>query len=275
MATKNISRSSLEGGRYNHNKSERNASHRHERSRTREWLSNVRQDVEHADEAALRPRDKVYKGFTDKLNPAFRWLASRCGQPWSKVHSELKQRFDTRSLASWHVVNQHMLTEIEGGRTEYDGKDSWGHKRFFIDENDILRDRGELHWRSKMEKYKGPRREWVKKRVGNRRVFDDGETQYWAIPADKDWVPCKYSCQQVDRCHVDSVHHRSFEAEPAAWIKKKYEEEGKEIPMWARRFKYEHYDWSAWRRSRQFTEGEAKWWATISDRIKGSYVVGK
>lgn len=274
MATKNISRSSLEGGRYGYNKYERNASHRHERSRAREWLSNVRKDPEYADEAVIKPRDPVYKGFTDKLNPAYRFLASRCGRTWAEVHSELRNRFDVRSLQGFHILCQHVLAEVNGAGTEYDGGARWRHQRFYIDEDDILRDQGEDHWRHRSrKKYDGPRPEWVKNKIGKRRVFDNGETQWWAIPDDKDWVPCKHG-MRVNLCHVADDRHRSSELPPSPRAKR-YIDEGRPIPSWLRRFKYEHYDWSTWRRSRVFTEGEAKWWATISDRIKKGYIVGK
>ena len=272
MSTKNISRSSLEGGRYNYNKYERNASHRHERSRLRSWLSNVRKDVEYAEECLPELRDPVHKGFTDKLNPAYRWLASRCERPWSEVYSELKKKFDTRSLASWHIVNQHMLAEVQGAGSEQDGGSKWHHQRFFIDENDILRDRGEDSYYYRKKKLEGPRREWVKDKVGHRVVFDDGDTQYWGVRAELGWIPCTHGIQ-VNQCQVHADRHRSFELEPTGWIKKKYKDRGEKIPGWAKRFRYEHYDWSVWRRSRQFSEGEAKWWGTICEKIREAHTV--
>lgn len=109
MARKDLSRTVIEGGRGTRNQWDRRRSHRVERASTRAWLDTVSQDHDAADESSPRPIDFVYKDFSDKLGPARRWLTAQTGQPWSKVYSELRSRFDTRTTAGRHIVEDHML----------------------------------------------------------------------------------------------------------------------------------------------------------------------
>ena len=112
MSRKNLSRTVIEGGRYYHNCWQRRASHGIERATTREWLDRVAVDVDEAEASAPPPRPKVRKLFHDKLAPAYRWLESQVGRPWSKVYSELCAKFDTRTVAGRHIVHDHMLPSV-------------------------------------------------------------------------------------------------------------------------------------------------------------------
>jgi len=109
VARKDLSRTVIEGGRYYRNCWERRASHGAERATTRAWLDAVEVDLDEAEESVPPPIKHVGKSFRDKLAPAMRWLASQVGRPWSKVYSELRDRFDTRTVAGRHVVEDHML----------------------------------------------------------------------------------------------------------------------------------------------------------------------
>lgn len=109
MARKDLSRTVIEGGRYYRNSWERRASHGAERASTRAWLDTVELDLEEADESSPPPIKHTGKDFRDKLAPAMRWLASQVGRPWNKVYSELRERFDSRTVAGRHVVEDHML----------------------------------------------------------------------------------------------------------------------------------------------------------------------
>jgi hypothetical protein len=182
MSTKNISRSALEGGRRTYNKYERNQSHRDERSSTREWLWQVSNDPDASDDYGPAPRNPVRKEFTDKLNPCYRWLAKHAGRPWAKVFSELKAKFDTRTLSAWHIVNQHMLTEVEGSGAPVFSFGGRTFCRFYIDDSDILRDRGRDHWRTPRKKYTGPTEKQVSAWARGRGVIDYGTVQFWAEP---------------------------------------------------------------------------------------------
>lgn len=137
MSRKNLSRTVIEGGRTYYNRWERRHSHVHERAATREWLGQVLIDGDVADEVAVPPRPSVHKEFHDKLGPARRWLAAQVGRPWNKVYAELRARFDSRTIAGKHVVEDHMLGWVDRGDVS---QSAWHRERdFVVDAHGILR----------------------------------------------------------------------------------------------------------------------------------------
>jgi len=52
------------------------------------------------------------KEFSDRLGPLKRYLRSCIGRPWNKIHSELSQKLDRRSLSGSHIWD-HLRWEIE------------------------------------------------------------------------------------------------------------------------------------------------------------------
>jgi len=251
MATKNISRSALEGGRVNHNKWDRRESHRKERSRFRGWKARVTDDPDYADERGIQPRPPVRKEFTDKLGPAYGWLASRCGRPWDEVYSELSKLFDTRKLSAWHIVHQHMLPEVDGARSDPDFGRSAERKRFVIDEDGILRDRGVgMRRYTRREPQVGPTKPQVANRVGKRRVKAEGAKRYWMLPDGAKWVRCisSYHCWR-------HTHHLVME--PYA---------GKHVAV-------PYHAVPKYKKSREFTKGEYAWWGGIRQRIREAFAV--
>jgi len=52
------------------------------------------------------------KEFSDLINPLKRYLRSCRGKPWFKVHSELSQKLDRRSVTGSHIWD-HVMREIE------------------------------------------------------------------------------------------------------------------------------------------------------------------
>lgn len=52
------------------------------------------------------------KEFSDLINPLKRYLRSCIGRPWNKVHSELSQKLDRRSISGSHIWD-HVMLEIE------------------------------------------------------------------------------------------------------------------------------------------------------------------
>ena len=52
------------------------------------------------------------KEFSDLLGPLKRYLRSCIGRPWNKIHSELSQKLDRRSLSGSHIWD-HLRWEIE------------------------------------------------------------------------------------------------------------------------------------------------------------------
>jgi hypothetical protein len=52
------------------------------------------------------------KEFSDLINPLKRYLRSSVGRPWNKVHSELSEKLDRRSVSGSHIWD-HVMGEIE------------------------------------------------------------------------------------------------------------------------------------------------------------------
>lgn len=111
MATKNLARTVIEGGRARGNKWDRRRSNVEERRRAHQTETSLLGDDPFAD-AYFQPRNPVYKGFDDKLGPARRYLRSQVGRPWDLVQSELFARFDLRTTAGRHILFDHLLQEV-------------------------------------------------------------------------------------------------------------------------------------------------------------------
>lgn len=263
MSKKNISRSALEGGRANSSRNERRESIEKERARVKSWLRKTTVDPEQADVIPARIRP-VSKEFADKLSPGYRWLASRAGRPWDDVYSELKRTFDTRNLSSWHIVHQHMLAAVHGCGAPNDGIGMYSSylnrfRRFYIDADGILRDRGKDHYRARARergRAKGPSKEEVFAVAQGRVVIDYGVSQFWGDPSGTTWSPCErpshctlphkliefYSESEKHRSFKDSTHYRVY--------------------------LHQHLMTCGWRQGRRFTLEETAWWRTISPKVR-------
>jgi hypothetical protein len=112
LATKNLARTAIEGGRQNSSKNERRFSHRTDRMRERAFLSVVRRDHEQAADLLVEESGGVYKEFADKLAPVRRWLDSRVGRPWSEIRSEIARKFDLRTTPGRHIVLDHIFSDV-------------------------------------------------------------------------------------------------------------------------------------------------------------------
>src|SRR6186713_2975376 len=115
MATKNLARTVIEGGRSPGNTVDRRASNAAQRTRVRR-VSGALLSGADADFAIYPMRKVVWREFNDKLGPAKRWLARQVGRPWNKARSDLFARFDVRTAPGRHIVFDHLLPEVEGTR---------------------------------------------------------------------------------------------------------------------------------------------------------------
>jgi hypothetical protein len=136
MATKDLSRTVIEGGRHYRNSYERRASHAIERAATRTFVHAVRRDAEVADDSDVAPKPHVYRGFHDKLAPARRWLAKQAGRRWDQVFADVTARFDTRTIAGRHIVHDHLLAMVWRGDVQ---QEDYREFRFVVDDRGILR----------------------------------------------------------------------------------------------------------------------------------------
>ena len=135
MSTKNLARTVIEGGRDHYSRFFRRHSNAVERTRTHQLERQLCSTLEPED-AYFPPREPGYRGFSDKLGPAMRWLRSQSGRPWDKVRSELFARFDIRTTAGRHIVFEHLLEEV---RTP--ARNPYRFREFWISPYGILRHR--------------------------------------------------------------------------------------------------------------------------------------
>lgn len=140
MATKRLARTVVEGGRSN--TYERRQSNYIVRAKSKQYLARVRQDPEYAEYYAPAKREPVSRryGFTDKLGPVYAWMDKQVGRPWSKIYSEICAKYDKRSLAGQHIVDTHIVGEVQGaGGEEYSpGAFSFHYYSYYIDDQGLL-----------------------------------------------------------------------------------------------------------------------------------------
>lgn len=193
MATKNLARTAIEGGRIGHNKWERRYSHTTERTSAREFCDKVKHDPDAADDDLfIKEKDKVHKEFDDKLGPMYRWLGRQVGKLWDEVRSNVTKTFDTRTTAGRHIVYDHLLQSVEvtpnvrlayrrypeGENTSYFKYD------FYVDEEGILRQKKYVRrkWNYKIPAWDtNYLASWLNGRV----VGKVGNKYFWYVPADR------------------------------------------------------------------------------------------
>lgn len=119
MATKNLARTLIEGGRTHSHKFERRRLTRSNRHRSRALAQLAARDPD--GECAFLPRQTLRRWHFDRLAPVERWMDSFVGQPWNTVRAKIARSFDTRTVAGQHIVFDHLLPSVRGsgsGRTE-------------------------------------------------------------------------------------------------------------------------------------------------------------
>lgn len=156
MATKNIVKSVLEGGRGSYSKYEKHQSHDEERASIKGYLKRVSQDPESADDDDYDDIRPVHKGFVSKFHPMYRWLEKQVGRKWDDVHSEV---FHIRTTVSRHAIFDYLLSMVNETGSGFDehgvmidpnievasggGKKLWAgeHKFYYVDSEGILQKR--------------------------------------------------------------------------------------------------------------------------------------
>lgn len=192
MSRKRLSRTVIEGGRYGYNKWERRHSHRTERANERAYMADVMKDLDASDDISIEPKEHVYKGFSDKLSPMYRWLRAQTGRPWNDVRSEIAEKFDTRTTAGRHIVHDHLLSSVEEvpdltyGRGRYRPEDwttSYREYEFYVDDEGVLREKTVIKRKTDRAPYFDTRSiaNWLNGRI----VGKVGNKFFWFVPADK------------------------------------------------------------------------------------------
>lgn len=204
MATKNLARTVIEGGRYYSNCYFRRHSHRIPRMQWRALARELASDPESCwDGLSIEPLQPQGRYPRDKLGPAARFLRSRVGRPWNDVRSEIARKFDARTLAGWHVLHDHLLPAVE---SQYRG--GLPRASFFVDARGILRERPRQRFRNPLEHVHLPTdfEQWL----AGRRIGWRGTRAYWMVPTPPRGpslgIPTRYR-----------QHHELTEAELARW----------------------------------------------------------
>lgn len=112
MATKNLARTVIEGGRSHWHKFERRRLTRCDRHRSRVCARLAARDPD--GDREFLSRQTLRRRHFDRLSAAERWLASFVGQPWNTVRARIARNFDTRTVAGQHIVFDHLLPLVKG-----------------------------------------------------------------------------------------------------------------------------------------------------------------
>ncbi len=177
MATKNLSRTVIEGGRCAHYQSEVRESIRGERAHGRTYLRAVANDPELADECVAPKRKVVSPCFADKLRPIYGFLDSRLGRNWDTVRSELFAKFDTRTTPGRHVLFDHLLRDVRESQEVLDRR----YARYFVDaQGRLCKDKD----RDRRPRYTTPpcNLHRVAAWLGHRKVGTLGARFVWFVP---------------------------------------------------------------------------------------------
>ena len=142
MATKDLSRTIIEGGRSGYYKAECREEIRAERAAWRAQARIIARDPERWDEEPDARRGPVMVDFADKLSPIYRFIDSRVGRSWDKTRSELFSKFDTRTTAGRHALHDHLLRDVS--ENPEPSPSIWQRDRYFRDAEGLLRER---EWR--------------------------------------------------------------------------------------------------------------------------------
>jgi hypothetical protein len=145
MATKNLARTVIEGGRTGYSKYDRKARAQKNRAREHRLCRRLAGDPDRADGAVFVPSHLDWDAVShaDRTNPCRRFLISRAGRPWDEVYSEICRKFDRRTLPGRHVIEGHLLHEVERHRIGRYGSvvdvRTGTHELLYVDAKGILR----------------------------------------------------------------------------------------------------------------------------------------
>lgn len=198
MSKKNISKTAIEGGRTFRSKDLRRESSQTERSNVNAMIAGQHGYAESFDDLNFPKRKKVYKDFFDRLSPVERWLDSRVGKSWNKTYSMLREKFDSRTTAGRHIVNDHILRDIWPFPNYSDSLARY--RRYYVDDRGILRkapslrkEREEAYNKLKEERTRAE--EWLEHRM----IGKIGNVLYWYNPTVRsyshkfDWYEGRYN----------------------------------------------------------------------------------
>lgn len=208
MSTKRLSKTVIEGGRHGYNKWERRHSHAEVRAEERDYLKQITIDPDLSDEIEIGENRPVYKEFTDKLAPMYRWLDSQIGRPWSEVRSEIFKTFDTRTTAGRHITFDHLLSSVVETNTGFDRygrladpniprepvkgqtRRYFSSSSYYVDQNGILcadEERNKRYYR-KWEPVTEDDYKFAATFLKGRMIGEKGGKLFWFAPSEDIWL---------------------------------------------------------------------------------------
>lgn len=208
VSKKNLAKTAIEGGRRRGNKWDRRNSHTEERNAAREYCKQAIHDPESVDDRSLiEKKSKVYKEFTDKLNPMYRWLRSQIGRPWSEVRSEVAQKFDSRTTAGRHILFDHLLRSVETDSTPPRWYYSWRNlpedpntthykNEFYVDADGLLQEKRYVP--RKTYRPRNVNTKWIANWLNGRVIIKTGNKVYWCVPIKYNGYATEWKCEWVD-----------------------------------------------------------------------------
>lgn len=217
MGTKRLSRSVLEGGHAPLYRDQRVILNKRLRRRERHVchmardVYNAGDDVCDVDVRPVLPaRMRYSEKFTDKLNPAWRYLCSQHGRKWDDVRSDLCWSFDVRGLAGYHVLIQHMLAEVEPKWPRLYFGERFG--RFYVDDDGFLHSsdkESSARARSHHDDEGSAYAEFSSIASYDHVDVDDDDRAYWVKHIDPWFDECNDSA--CDSSHAHRKSHRTGE----------------------------------------------------------------
>lgn len=105
MATKNLARTIVEGGRRSYSRYEEKTATAAERRALREQLRCATRNLDDVENLATARRKTPFdREFNDKLTPCLKWLRSQVGRPWDDVYHDVRKKYDVRTTKGWHII---------------------------------------------------------------------------------------------------------------------------------------------------------------------------
>ena len=109
MATRNLSRTIIEGGRYASERWMQRKETKKERIAVKRHLHSVGNIAESYDAWIPFERRSWRPSQNDRLNPLKRFLTSHVGEYWNDVHALLHKRYDMRTIKGYHLIHDHAV----------------------------------------------------------------------------------------------------------------------------------------------------------------------
>src|SRR5579859_7391242 len=185
MATKNLARTVIEGGRCGYYKSRVADYAGAERAASRVYLRAVARDPAAADDVVDPRRAVAQPCFADKTAPMYAFLDSRVGRSWARTYAMIRERFDVRTTPGRHIVQGHLLPEIalygKDALTRFGSR----YSRYYVDRGGVLRRRPSSPRPRRRLVPTGPSGFAVAAWLGNRKVGRMGARLVWFVPARK------------------------------------------------------------------------------------------